>query len=66
MVSGAIKSSQVTASSSLAPYGPGMARLNYVSAWCTNSGQAGQYIQVRSRVKSTCWFFLVCEKKDYV
>lgn len=62
MVSGAIKSAQVTASSSLAPsYGPGMARLNSLSAWCANNAQAGQYIQVRRRVNGICSFF-VCKK----
>lgn len=48
MVSGAIDNSQITASSSLAPsYGPGMARLNALSAWCASNGQSNQYIQVR-------------------
>lgn len=48
MASGAINNSQVTASSSLAPsYGPAMARLNSLSAWCASNGQSAQYIQVR-------------------
>ncbi|XP_078378069.1 uncharacterized protein LOC144661244 [Oculina patagonica] len=47
MASGAINNSQLTASSSLAPsYGPAMARLNSLSAWCTSNGQSAQYIQV--------------------
>lgn len=47
MVSGRIKSNQVTASSSVSPlYSPGMARLNSSSAWCTSNGQQDQFIQV--------------------
>lgn len=50
MSNGAISKSQITASSILASYGPDMARLNSMSAWCAKA-QSGQYIQVR------CVFF---------
>lgn len=50
MSNGAIGKSQITASSMLASYGPDMARLNSMSAWCAKA-QSGQYIQVR------CVFF---------
>ncbi|CAH3127383.1 unnamed protein product [Pocillopora meandrina] len=42
---GAISKSQITASSMLASYGPDMARLNSMSAWCAKA-QSGQYIQI--------------------
>ena len=59
MVNGAIKKDQVTASSSLAPYSPDMARLNSLSAWCASNGQNGQYIQVGDRVRRACSGFCV-------
>ncbi|PFX30431.1 Macrophage mannose receptor 1 [Stylophora pistillata] len=46
MRSGAISESQITASSMLTPYGPAMARLNSLAAWCAKNGQSGHYIQV--------------------
>lgn len=55
MSNGAIKSSQITASSTLPPYGPSMARLNSNAAWCASNGQPGQYIQVRYMVKDICF-----------
>lgn len=47
MVSGDIKSTQVTASSSASSlYSPGMARLNSSRAWCAGNDTMDQFIQV--------------------